>query len=263
MKKGEIDSQGMIPTHNQTTEGGEPGESAFDFEASAIATQLAAILGLGLLSIFTMRHNQVDAASGQTLAQGVAVIASVSNQPFRFLAGSAWPGTRHGNCFQGCVHQGHFRRGRSAQVDSQRNTLAVDHHHPLRALPALGFPDPGTPFFAGAKLPSIKASLHLSCLRSSSVAKNARHMSSQTSSSSHIFKRRQQVEGLGYSPGKSFHRAPVRNIHRMPSNTARLSAQGRPPRRDFANFGNSGSIRCHCLSVRNAFGSRLIGSRLR
>jgi hypothetical protein len=143
-------------------------------------------------------------------------------------------------------------------VDSQRNTLAVDHHHPLCAFPPLGLPgtarqgrcaNPKPPFLAGAKLPSTKASLQSSWPRSSSVPRKARQISSQTSCSSHCCNRRQQVDGLGYLSGKSCQRAPVRNTHRMPSSTARLGAQGRPPFLDFGSSGSRGSISFHCFSV--------------
>jgi hypothetical protein len=49
------------------------------------------------------------------------------------------------------------------KVVSQRKAAAVDHHHPLRPLAPLGFPDSTAPFFAGAKLPSRNDSLQFSC----------------------------------------------------------------------------------------------------
>jgi hypothetical protein len=58
-------------------------------------------------------------------------------------------------------------------VVSQRNTFAVDHHHPLCALAPLGPADAFAPFFAGAKLPSTNASDQYSCPFSSSSARNA------------------------------------------------------------------------------------------
>jgi hypothetical protein len=39
-----------------------------------------------------------------------------------------------------------LRRGSSVKSDSQRNTAAVDHHHPLRPLAPLGLSDCGAPF---------------------------------------------------------------------------------------------------------------------
>jgi hypothetical protein len=134
-------------------------------------------------------------------------------------------------------------------VVSQRNTLAVDHHHPLRALAPFGWADAFAPFFAGAKLPSANASDQSIWPFASSSARNARQVSSQTSCSSHNLNRRQQVEGLGYCFGKSAQGAPVRSIQSIPSKTLRLSAQGLPPRPDFWVLGSNGSIFSHCACV--------------
>jgi hypothetical protein len=134
-------------------------------------------------------------------------------------------------------------------VVSQRKTFAVDHHHPLRALAPLGFADTCAPFFAGAKLPSAKASLQSNWPRSSSSARKARQARSHTPCSSQRRSRRQHVDGLGYHRGRSFHGAPVRKIQRIPSKTLRLSIHGRPPRLDRFGLGNNDSICCHCRSV--------------
>ena len=75
-------------------------------------------------------------------------------------------------------------------------------------------------------------------------------MRNHVPSSCQRLSRRQQVEGLGYSAGRSRQRAPDFNTHKMPSNTARLSVHRRPPRRLRGNFGNNGSMRLHCASDR-------------
>jgi hypothetical protein len=133
-------------------------------------------------------------------------------------------------------------------LTSQRNTRAVDHHHPLRSLSALGFSDSVAPFLAEAKLPSKKLSLQSSRPRSSSSCRKARQIANHTPRSSHVRNRLQQVAADGYSLGRSRHRAPVLSTQRMPSSTWRLSAQGRPLLR---NLGSSGLILSHCSSRRN------------
>ena len=115
-----------------------------------------------------------------------------------------------------------FRRGCRTKVVSQRNTRAVDHHHPLRPLAPLGFSDSVAPFFAGAKLPSRNDSLHFSCWRSFNSLRNARQIASQTPCLSQSRSRRQHVEGCGYFSGRSCQRAPLRRIHRIPSRTRRF-----------------------------------------
>src|SRR5712692_7250957 len=139
------------------------------------------------------------------------------------------------------------------QPNSQRKTLTVDQYHPLRPLAPLGFPDSGTPFFAGAKLPSRTVSSHFSRPSSSSAPSSARQAFSQTPSSSHCLSRRQQVEGEENSSGKNRHAAPVCRIHRMPSKHPRFDAQGRPRLSCLRLGGGSiGSTNSHCSSV-NSF----------
>jgi hypothetical protein len=131
--------------------------------------------------------------------------------------------------------------------------LTVSQYHPLRALATLGFTNCFAPFFAGAKLPSKKASSHLNKPSASRAPSKVRHADSQTPRSSHCLNRRQQVEGDGYASGRKRHAAPVCRTHRMPSRHARFDAQGRPRlsllRR---GSGNNGPISSHCSSV-NSF----------
>jgi hypothetical protein len=256
MNESQEHRQGMLPAHDQAPELGQPREGAFDFPASAIAAQLAPILGGWSSAAPAMRDDQFDAPPFQTSAQGIAVIGLVRNHSFRFLPWTATAGSGDRNRGQGGFQQGHFRRRGRFQEDSQRNTLAVDHHQTLCALASLSFAHAWPPFLAGMKVASAKASLQSSRLRWSKVARKARQISSQRSSSSHRRSRRQQVDGLGYRSGRSCQRAPVRKIHRMPSITARLEAQGRPPFLDLGKAGKSGSICFHCLSVRSGLRGR-------
>jgi hypothetical protein len=127
--------------------------------------------------------------------------------------------------------------------------LAVDHHHPLRALAALGLPDTGPPFFAGAKLPSANASDQSNSPRASSWAKKPRQALSHTSCASQSRRRRQQVLGDGKRSGRSCQRAPVRKIQRMPSKTGRFGMGFGPPRGEALSSGNKGAIFSHWASV--------------
>jgi hypothetical protein len=137
------------------------------------------------------------------------------------------------------------------KVVSQRKTRAVDHHHPLRSLAPLGLADPGAPFFAGAKLPSRKASLQMICCRLLSSPRKVRQIFSQTSCSSQSRNLRQQVEGEGDSSGKSRQRAPLPKTHKMPSSALRSGAGGRPPRGRDGRLGSNGRSFSHWASVNN------------
>jgi hypothetical protein len=127
--------------------------------------------------------------------------------------------------------------------------VAVDHHHPLRAFAPLGFADAGPPFFAGAKLPSAKASDQSSWPWLSSWPRKARQALSQRSWSSQSRRRRQHVLGDGYCWGRSFQRAPLRSIHKMPSKQGRCGIGFGPPQGDALGSGKKGAIFSHCSSV--------------
>lgn len=238
-----------IPADNQPTIISQPGKSPLDFITSFITSHFAAIIIFLFLVHASVWANHIDASRLQSFTKAVAVVALVGDQAFGIFSGSSPSLTGHGDIVQRLFEQLDFRWGRTVQVVSQRNTLAVDHHHPLRAFAPFGWADALAPFFAGAKLPSANASDQSIWPLTSSSARNARQASSQTSCCSHNLSRRQQVEGLGYCFGKSAHGAPVRSTQRIPSNTLRLSAHGLPPRFDFFGFGSNGSIFSHCVCV--------------
>jgi hypothetical protein len=252
MKESLVNLQRSIVAHHQSSEVAQPSEGAFYCPASPVSPERPSVLRRGLAPILAVRGDQLDAACCQVPPQRVTVVTPVGNQALRLLPGtpgsvpSPYPDRRERR-----LDELDFRRGRRVKVVSQRNTRAVDHHHPLRALAPLGFSDSAAPFFAGAKLPSRNASLQFNCWRSFNSLRNARQISSQTSCSSQSRSRRQQVEGDGNSSGKSCQRAPLRRIHKIPSSTLRSSAGGRPPRGRGGRWGSKGRIFSHWLSVSN------------
>src|SRR5438093_1370911 len=250
MKECAVNRERAVVANHQVTEVAEPGEGTLDFPAPSVTSQRSSVLGHGFASIPTMRRDQLDPARRQPRSQRVTVVTTISNQAQRLLprpprVGSAAYADRRERCFR----EPRFVRGCRTKVLSQRKTLAVDHHHPLRALAPLGFSDSSAPFLAGAKFPSRKDSLHCSCFRSLSSARNARQILSQTPCSSQSRSLRQQVAGEGNSSGKSCQRAPLRRIHKMPSSTLRSEARGRPPRRREPGRGSKGRIFSHWASV--------------
>ena len=257
MEKSLINNQKPVVTHEQSAIMANPGESSFNHPTSFVSAQFAAVLSRFLFTIAAMRTDKFNSLVLQSLPQRIRISRRVINQTFNMLSLL----TRNLN--KGLFNQRNFMRSRRVQPASQRKTLAVDHHHPLRAFAPFGFSDGKTPFFAEAKLPSIKHSLQSILPWSSNWAKNCRQMVNHRSSSSQSFNRLQHVLGLGYSSGKSCHRAPVLRTHKMPSNTLRLSRHGRPPFLLCFNFGNNGSIFTHCLSVNSGFRFLAIGFHLR
>lgn len=249
MKESAINYNIPVPSDNKPPEISQPRKSSFDFPATFISSHLAAIMVFTFLIVLSVWANQFNASLFQLFAIIITIVTFISYQPLRLLFRPSLSWTRHCDSVERFFEERNFTGGRRVQVVAQRNSFAVDHHHPLRSLAAFGFSDTQAPFLAGAKLPSINVSLQSNCPFSSSSERNARHIESHTFCSSQSLSRRQQVEALAYSFGKSPHGAPVRNIHRMPSKTLRLSTQGLPPLRFTLCLGKCFSILDHCFSV--------------
>src|SRR5262245_38556632 len=241
-----------IVANNQTSEVAKPGESAFDLPAFAVATHVSSIVHEVASSIRSVRGKEKDPALFQTQAQWIAVVTAVGDDSQRFFGSTT---TEYADRGQGRLGKADLVWSATGQLASQRNTLAVDHHHPLRALATLGFADCVAPFLAGTKLPSRKLSLQSRRSPWSSSLRNARQIRSHTPCCSQRCNLLQHTLGLTpMSLGRSRQRAPVLRIQRMPSNTTRFSLGGRPRRRRLS-LGKSGSIFCHCCSESN--GSRM------
>jgi hypothetical protein len=250
MEKARIHRNQALITDYQPAEIAQPSEGTLDFPPMSVS-----LLDFGrrflVFSVSAVRHQEANPLASQTGPQFVRIISLIADEALGPALGAAAPPPGHFDGLQGFFCQPHFRGRCRGNGASQRNTLAVDHHHPLRAFAPLGFPDSGAPFFAGAKLASMKASCQSKAPAASSCDRKVRQIFSHSSRSSQRRRRRQQVEGLGYCWGRSCQRAPVRSIHRMPSNTSRLGADGRPPLELGFSEGNSGAIFAHCASVRN------------
>jgi hypothetical protein len=225
--------------NQESSELTEPCVGALDDPAALVSSQLPAILVLAQFVVGPVRHDQLDAAPGEPLAQRIGVVGAVCDHALGLLSRSAF---RAGDFDLGerGFRKRNFSRGGTFQPNSQWKTLAVDQYHPLRSLAPLGFPNGRAPFFAGAKLPSRNVSSHRNRPSPSSAPSSARQASSHTSCSSHCLSLRQQVAGEGYFSGRKRHAEPVRSTHKMPSRQPRLEAHGRP-RLSLRRFGSGSS----------------------
>ena len=240
-------------TNYQPAEIGNPGNCSFDFPAPFVSPKLSSVLPFWFCSISPMGANQFNSSVGQATPKRIGIGGLVINQPLGIFPWSATPFARNCHLLQGGFNQSNFIWCGRGNVHSQRNTLAVCHHHKLCTLSAFGFSHACAPFFAGENVPSAKVSNHFSRLFTSNSARNTRHTLSHMPFSSQSCSLRQQVLGEGYRFGKSFHRAPARKTHKIPSNTGRLSMGVRPPLGDGFASGSSGAILAHCLSVSSDF----------
>lgn len=249
----------MFVPNYKASEGAEPGECPFNFVSPGISVFHPTILFPFILSVFSIRRQQGYPSSFEPLSERITVIRLVRDESVRPGFRTPFSTFVDSDLSQSLLGQPYFRERGRVDVASQWNTLTIDHHNPLRSFAPFGFPDGSTPFFAGAKLPSMNASLQSRTPSLSSWERNFRQMLSQIPSSSHRLSLRQQVDGLGYFSAKSFHRAPVRKTHKIPSTTMRSLARGRPFLRGIITLGSNGGIFPHCASL-NSSTLRLIGS---
>src|SRR3989454_6428582 len=197
MNESLVDAERAVLAHDQSAEVAEPCDATFDDPALLVAPQHAPVLRRRPVPVGAVRGNQGNAAAAQPFAQCVAVVALVGNHSRRLLswtpAAVPPPDSDRGQRF---FRQPDLAGRCRVKSHSQRNTAAVDHHHPLRPLAPLGFADSAAPFFAGAKLPSKKHSLHFNCWCSFNSARNVRQTRSQMPCSSQSRSRRQHVTAM-------------------------------------------------------------------
>jgi len=128
-----------------------------------VPAQRSAILGARLAAIPAMRAtNSMPRAANRCAAD------RCRRRDRQSHAGVSDEGVHHGAAgsrgpTRASLQRAGLRSGKQSKAAFQRNTFAVDHHHPLRALAPLGFSDFRALFFADAKLPSRNDSLQSSC----------------------------------------------------------------------------------------------------
>ncbi len=160
MKEALAKTKVSFVTNEETAEIAQRGEGALDLPAFAIATQRASILQGGAAAAVAMGTNQLDAACGQPLAEGLGVVSAITDEPLWTGAGSPRSCARHLHSAQGFFCEGNLRRRGAKESASQRYTLAVCHHHPLRTFATFGFThaEPQPSYSASAKPCSAWAS---------------------------------------------------------------------------------------------------------
>lgn len=232
----------FIP-YNNSSEILKPCKEPLNPPAASIRSQLSAVLCFWLFSTHSMRRNHLYTTFlHQFLIKWIAVIRLITNELVR-RKGSKTAVDRFLNKF-------HLVRGGAFHTYGDRKTRSVCDCHDLGAFAALCLADSKTPFFAGAKLPSMNASRMSIFPRSYRSLASSWRMVLNVPWSVHSWKRRWQVWYGGYRAGRSFQGAPVRIIHNIPFKTS-LGSRCFRPRGSFAGvvFNIMGSIRVHCSFV--------------
>jgi len=249
----------IVISDNESSIVSQPGESSLDYISSPVAIPESIVLSVDVSMILPMRRKKGHASLSEALSVGITVVGLISDHSLGSCLWSAWSSFWDPDVLHDSLQELDLsRRGRRGMA-SQRNTLAVDHHHVLRSLAPLGFSDCRAPFFAGMKVASTKDSSQSKMPASSNSERKARHISLKTPASCQSLRRRQHVDDDGYSEGRSCHLAPVLRIQRIPSRHSRSSAGGRPPLGFGGGGGINGWIFSHWSSVNIGFRT-LIGS---
>ena len=155
--------------------------------ALSVLSQLSATLLFVYRSIAARWHNHITFQVFKTLSKRAAAIPFKGDKPFR---------------------------------------PAFDDHHPFNSFVFVGFSNASAPLLACAKLSLIKAFFQPSNPSAFSMDKNLRHTARYMPWPCHRDSRLHHMAGMGYRSGQSWHRAPVRKIHTMPSKACRLSMGG-------------------------------------
>jgi hypothetical protein len=240
-----------------------PGKCSFDLPSFPISTKLSTILFRCFFAIRPMWANEIDTFIFKPVSQIITICCFIINKAFYLFAWAAATCTRNSYFCNRFFDERDFRGRCGVEKICQRNSFTIHHHHPLRTLSAFGFSDAEPPFLAGAKLPSAKHSSHFSLPFSSRADRYACQAFNKVPSSSHCHKRRQQVAGDGYSRGISFHRAPLRKSHKIPSNTGRFGIGFGPPLGEAFGSGKSGASFLHCSSFNSGLYRHIARSSFR
>jgi hypothetical protein len=235
-----IDSTVVFVPHNQSAKLTDPGNRSFDNPSARVSTHPSAILARWAFAILSMWGNEQKVFLCQFISEYITVISLIRDQwCWNFWITGLIYGFRCG------FDLSPFGRMRGA---CQRYSLAISHHRRLCILSTLGFSNVFAPFFAGAKLPSMKSSSQLIRPFSFNSSMKACHISRNTPASSHSTNLLQQVLGKGNLSGRSFQRAILLRTHKIPSKQLQSSALGRPPL-ECSTFGMKRLTFSHCSSV--------------
>jgi hypothetical protein len=217
----------------------QPRKEAFNLPSSFITPQGAPALGFGFPAIAAMRRDHLDTMFFQDFIQRIAVISPVANQSLGQFIDKDFG--------QSVSDKGDFMRRSRSCVDGERKTCAIRNCHELATLAPLGRSHSCAPFLATINVPSMKHSLRSKPPRSSRSAAKVSSTWRSVPSRTHCWNLLWQVWYGGKRDGRSYQRAPLRKIHKIPLRTSRSSRRGLPL--IVFGLGNNGSISCHCSSL--------------
>src|SRR6516162_2349331 len=174
----------ILVTRDQPTIILEPCKQPLNLPSMTVAPQGAAILRQ-FLAVRVMRRDHLHTGFSQFSIKLVRIVGIVANQALdRFF---------HEDLCQGLQHQLDFVWRRAFCANRDRKTTAVGNGHDFGSFASLGFANASPPFFAGAKLPSMKASSRSNPPRLRRSSARASSTPRMTPERTHCWNRRWQV----------------------------------------------------------------------
>ena len=134
---------------NQPAEVLQPGKESLDLPTSAVPPQSPQILG-SVFTVASVQRDQFNPLVPEPLVQFVGVVSIIPDEILRRF--------RDDHLHERGLGQLHFMRRSTLNGYGNREAMAVRHSHDLRSLATFCFANLRSPFLAGAKLPSMKAS---------------------------------------------------------------------------------------------------------
>ena len=232
----------VLPPSRYSAKIVQPCKKSLHFPPPLISPEFTAILCLLFSTVIAVWCDHAYPTLPHFCIQFITVICFITYQ-------SSWTSFEKSaiNCF---LNQFRFVRRSAVDMYGERKTIAVCNCHDLGPFSSLSFANEKPPFLAPAKVPSMKHSDRSILPRDRKSSARLHKILSITPASPHSWNRLWHVWYGGYRLGRSAHCAPVRNIHKMPLRTSRLSRRGRPfP--VVTGIGNNGCIIAHCSSLRS------------
>lgn len=240
----------VFPSNNSSSKIMQPADGSFDDPASFVSTELSFVRHRSMFTVLSCWADQIDSVFGHASPQWVAVGSFVIDQSFR-------RNFRNQATFDESFDQPDLVDVCRFRIDRERKATSVYKEHDLCSLATTSRSDLITPFFADENVPSANVSEQSTFPWSCSFSRSRRRTCSMIPFSVHRLNHRWHVDLEGKCFGKSFHLAPVRSTHRMPSRQSRGCTRGRPPWSPGGSHGNRSSMNSHCLSVSSNFESVL------
>lgn len=128
----------------------QPGDGSFDFPALPIPFEHATVLSvMSFPSAFAMRADELNAVPGQPITQWIRIGGAVVDQSGSVLSEDMIIEQR--------FDQPYFGGAGTMNVDSQRQSFAINQQHQLATFTTLGGTNAFAPFFAGTNVASAIA----------------------------------------------------------------------------------------------------------